>query len=411
MSLKQQGISLYNSGSYNEAIEKLYASLMQEDNADHEVFYYIAVIHAGKREHKEAEKAIKTAIALDPTYGGYRTTYGAILGALNKPKEALEQTTLATQLSPGSPSAHWNLALMQLAANHPYLWECGWQNYEYRLVHKPAHYVRSLLPKPEFVEEYCKGKSLLVHAEQGLGDCILGLRMCKDLKKYFAKVYLECAKELVPLLVDCPYFDGVYAKPNDGAFPYDVDFDIPIMSLFAELTVPMCNMQDYAPPYITPDQETVNMFKPLLPKGFNVGVCWAGSKTHSNDINRSMSCDELKVLADIPGVNLISLSREEHTIEMFASKNFIANAKYTLAFCSTLDYIVSVDTFVANLCGAANIPCAVVHPVVMEWRWHNIDVFYPSCKNFQQTDFGEWQTPLMAVRSHIEGLMQAQKGV
>ena len=174
-----------------------------------------------------------------------------------------------------------------------------------------------------------------------------------------------------------------------------------MLDLVTWLGVKYSDLKDYAPPYIFPQEEIVDAFKQKLPKGFNIGVCWNGSRTHSNDFNRSIPCEMLEPLRQYG--NLISLSPEQHTIEMFAGADFLSDPIYTLALCSCMDAIVTVDTFLANLCGAANISCMVIHPYVMEWRWHHKDL-YPSCTNIKQSEIGNWEPVVQKVCTRLEAL-------
>lgn len=392
---KRIGLMLYAKGDYEQALEK-FEEALDEDPNDPELCYQVAVILAGRRDYGTALHYSSRAVALDPVYGGYRVNYGAILGAMGRTDEAVEQYRLAVRLSPNSPVAHWNLAFEQL--KNPAEWKEGWKNYAYRKLHSPGLYYRSFLPRPPKGED-CRNKVLLVHAEQGLGDAVFGFRFLKNLKSMFKKVYFEVSPQLVNLFHGHPYVDMVFGRPLDNAFPYpDVDYDITLLDLPEWLDVEYGDLPEYAPPYLHSDVRTVEAFGYALPEGKNIGVCWHGSRSHANDVHRSMPCELLEPLREKG--NLVALTQEPPTIDMLTGDGFLSDAKYTLAFCECMDAIATVDTFVANLCGAAGIPCFVMHHYNMEWRWHHPDI-YPSCVNVKQEKFGDWES---VVKRIVDGV-------
>ena len=396
---KRIGISFFAKGDYDNAIKHLEQAIIDDIN-DPEIYYQLAVIYAGKREYEKALNFSDRAVALDPTYGGYHVNRGAILGSLGRIKEALQQYQLAVKLSPNSPVAHWNLAFEQL--KYPRYWEEGWKNYAYRKLHSPTHYARSFLPAPPKGFHQNKDKVLLIHGEQGLGDGAFGMRFLKNLKQEFKKVHLEVTPALVNLFFGHPYIDDIFARPADGAFPYpEADYNMPMLDLVDWIGVKYKDLKNYAPPYLFPDEELVEAFKQQLPIGPNIGVCWHGSRTHANDCNRSIPCEMLEPVKNYGEV--IALTTEPPTIDLLTGDSFLSDAKYTLALCASLDMVITVDTFIANLCGAANIPCMVLHPYVMEWRWHHKEL-YPSCINIRQKEIGNWETVVSEVCTRLEAL-------
>jgi hypothetical protein len=393
MDTKQLAAQAVNKQDFDKALE-LYSLAITEDIKDPENYYQMAIILAGKREYASSLTYIKSAIGLDPMYGGYQVTYGAVLGALGDTEGAREAFERGIQLSPGCAAAHWNLSLSQLC--YSWMWREGWNNYRYRVIQKPGAYVRHFLPKPDLMTR--PDATLLVHAEQGLGDTILGVGVCGNLKNQFGTVILECQKELVNLLKDHPFFDIVYARPGDSALPFAAARGLSLMDMFYTYRL---EPKNFPKAWITPDPSIVAAFKEKLPTGLNVGVCWCGSRSHSNDARRSMDCDLLKPLA-MPGVNLFNLSKEDPTFEMLCVDDFISDARYTAAFCETLDVIVTVDTFIANLCGAMGKECIVMHPYIMEWRWHHQPDIYASCKNIRQTEIDSWDSVISEVTALIK---------
>ena len=57
-----------------------------------------------------------------------------------------------------------------------------------------------------------EGRTILLHAEQGLGDTFQFARYCRLVKARGGTVILECQKALLPLLASCAGIDQLVAQ-------------------------------------------------------------------------------------------------------------------------------------------------------------------------------------------------------
>ena len=67
----------------------------------------------------------------------------------------------------------------------------------------------------------------------------------------------------------------------------------------------------------------------------------------------------------------------------------------TAAALSNLDIVICNDTSLAHLAGAMGIPCWVILPYEVNWRWHtdlSVCDWYNSVKLFRQHSIGNWQS-------------------
>ncbi len=123
---------------------------------------------------------------------------------------------------------------------------------------------------------------------------------------------------------------------------------------------------------------------------------------HVNDSRRSMSFRDLEPLLDVPNVSLINLqlgSRAQQLHEHPRASE-VANwmcdgmsASETAALISKLDLVITVDTFVAHLSGALNVPTWVCLPYSPDWRWltgRQDSPWYQSVRLFRQDESGSW---------------------
>ena len=122
--------------------------------------------------------------------------------------------------------------------------------------------------------------------------------------------------------------------------------------------------------------------KKLDTKAFKIGIVWADSADSPAESGRSMSLETFAPLAEIPGVQLISLQKGEAALE--ADKVTFAKRVKTLgqefdssedafidsaAVMMSLDLIVSVDTAMVHLAGALGRPVHILLQKNPDWRW------------------------------------------
>jgi ADP-heptose:LPS heptosyltransferase len=77
----------------------------------------------------------------------------------------------------------------------------------------------------------------------------------------------------------------------------------------------------------------------------------------------------------------------------------------TAAQMAHLDETLTVDTSVAHLAGALARPTWLLLPSLPDWRWlHNRkdSPWYPTMRLFRQTNSGEWQPVVDAVRVALQ---------
>ena len=71
----------------------------------------------------------------------------------------------------------------------------------------------------------------------------------------------------------------------------------------------------------------------------------------------------------------------------------------------SLDLVICNDTSLAHLAGALGIPCFVVLPYEVNWRWHD-DLskcdWYDSIKLFRQKEIGNWDNVFAEIKTILE---------
>ncbi len=350
----------------------------------------------------EAERHCRTAMRLAPALVEAHASLGFVLTSLGRLGEARAACAEAIQLAPDCAQAHWNLATAALLGGD---FETGFREYEWRKRHD--RFRRDFInpPGPAWQGEPVVGRTVLVHAEQGLGDTIQLSRFLPVIAERGARVVLACAKPLIPLLSTIP---GLAAAADKSApLPgYDVWIDqMSLPRVFGTRleTIPA------AQGWLVADPARAAAWELTLPDRPRVGVVWAGNPAHSNDRRRSLPPAGLAALAAQPGVRFISLqtgprAAEARLLGIPDNSGRLADYAETAAAVSGLDLIVTVDTSVAHLAGAMGKLTWVMLPFAPDWRWalgRDDTPWYSSLRLFRQPFPGDWGAVLDRVQTEL----------
>lgn len=294
----------------------------------------------------------------------------------------------ALAIAPHDPVLHYNHSLlMHLLGRTEEAWP-GWEQ-RFRAGAVPP---RSFA-EPQWQGDDLRDRTLLVHAEQGLGDVI---QFCRYLPVIKGDVVFEAPPKLVRLLSHNPAMPRMI--PVGEKLPH-FDVVVPLLSLPARMrTSPL------RPPYLSAEPDRVARWRQHLgTEGFRIGINWQGFSGRHEDRGRSLPLAHFAPLAALPGVRLISLQRGEgeeqiarcpFPLETLPALDAGPDAFIdTAAVMMTLDLVVTSDTAVAHLAGALGRPVWVALRRVPDWRWmldRSDTPWYPSMTLFRQQRDGDW---------------------
>lgn len=265
-------------------------------------------------------------------------------------------------------------------------WTEGWDLMESR-IDLPLHKASVALPPdpPLWTGQPIAGKTLLVYGEQGLGDTIQMLRYDGWLRELGAWPIWYIQAPLVRLAKA----NGLDARPDDGPTPA-ADYVIRTMSL--------PKMHGTTPDTVpSPDGYLVSGVTPTERDIYTIGYVEAGSRTHSNDKNRSTTLAQWAPLFTVPGLRWVSFTPGRHG---FSPKDFLETAQRM----ATCDLLITVDTSVAHLAGALGVPCWVLLATPPDWRWGLVEdttPWYRRVTLYRQPVAGDWASVFQRVRADL----------
>jgi Flp pilus assembly protein TadD len=364
-------------------------------------------LYSAQRD-REAVEAHRRALDLKPDHAGAWSNLGRALQATGDLPGAIAALRRGLAISPDAPPLHWNLGLALLLQGD---YAEGWREYEWRL--RATEFAQSFpsYPGPAWRGEDPAGRTLLVTAEQGLGDAIQFLRFARPLAARGARVVAMVPPALRALAATAP---GIAAAHATGEPLPAYDMQVSLMSLPERLGV----ARDVATalPYLHADPVLVRDAAARVAReagdALKVGIAWSGAPGNTLNARRSLPLAALAPLFDAPNVRLFSLKREgelfvpsdadrlDRLVQLPLRNDFDGLA----ALVASLDLVVSVDTSLAHLAGALGKPVWVLLARVPDWRWGlqgTDSPWYPTARLFRQQVAGDWSEPVRKLAAAI----------
>jgi tetratricopeptide (TPR) repeat protein len=366
----------------------------------------------------EAEASFRTAIRLDPTYLQPRRSLAILKRSLGLPHEAVTLFDEALKLSPDDPTCRMARSMLYLGLGR---FQEGWAEYEWRWKCNP-HDVK--FPEPAWDGFPLEGKTILLFAEQGLGDTIQFARYAKLVRARGARVILQCQPELVPLLGSCEGIDQLVSRQVQ---PPPRDCHAMLLSVPGILGTDSRNIPADIP-YLTASPELVERWRAELAslQGLKVGIAWQGNKSHPSDRYRSVELKQFEPLARVPGVSFVSLQKGAGTEQLAAWEGQTPILDLgerldkdsgpfmdTAAVLRNLDLVITVDTALAHLAGALGVPVWVAVCADPDWRWQHgreDSPWYPTMRLFRQKRLRGWDDVFARMARVLELRLSPPRG-
>jgi len=331
------------------------------------------------------------------------------LRRLDRVDDAVADLRRAIALRPDFAEAHFELGMALLTLGD---FAAGWTEYEWRWETGAFAASRRTFSSRQWTgAQNLSGKTVLLHAEQGLGDTLQFVRYVPLVARLGATVILEVQLELLELLAKTAGAARVVAR-GDRLPPFDLH--CPLMSLPRAFAAQEAHAAT-ALPYVAAPADAAQRWGERLPAGAPlIGVAWAGRSTHHNDLNRSLPLASLAPLLRRRDVRFVSLQRDlrERDAAVLREMPDVIDAAPdlhgftdTAALISRLDAVIAVDTAVAHLAGALGKPLLLLLPYAADFRWlrgRDGSAWYPSARLLRQERFGDWTGALARLATQLD---------
>lgn len=227
-----------------------------------------------------------------------------------------------------------------------------------------------------------KDRTLLVQAEGGYGDLFMCMRWLPRIKEAMGVTRLGLM--IWPALTDfCDWkahdVDTVYVIGQDNIPFGEWKYSISIMSMPA-----VFGMQGWGD---IPPSSFMRWSKPDAGGPLRIGFCWRAEENASPVRTKSLPLETAETVCDLiihdsrraNGIEICSLSPEKadlYSVTSFAQPAYtkmeleqMTSWRATADYICSMDFVLTVDTAVAHLCGLLGIPALVLLPRSSCWRW------------------------------------------
>ena len=392
--------------------EQEYRKVLQQEPDHVQAWFYMGIAHCDQGRLDESVAAYHQVIRLRPNHYAAFTNLGNTLLHLNRLDDAVACMGQSIKLKPDSASSHTNLGLVLLLRG---LFAQGWEEYKWRWQTDGVKLPK--LDRPRWDGSPLDGKTILLTHEQGLGDTVQFARYAAYLQdRYDCRVLLSCQKGLLPLLRTC---GGVDQLLDSKKAPPDFDVFAPLLDLPGLLRQ---GLEDFpaATPYLSADAGLVQRWREVLAdyQGFKVGLVWQGNPKHKSDGKRSIELRQFAPLGQLEGVRFFSLQKGAGSDQLETLAGCLDVVHWgrridgkggafmdTAAILKNLDLLITVDTAVAHVAGALQVPTWLALAKIPDWRWGlegRSTVWYPSLRLFRQSEAGDWSAVLAQMAQALQ---------
>ena len=355
--------------------------------------YASALVRVGR--YDDAQQAYKRALGLNPELPDIHANKGWLNQQLGNYGAAIRDYNAALALEPDHAPARFSKATHLLL--HGEMIQ-GWAMYESRF--EDGQSMRRFFNMPKWEGQDLSGKTLLIHAEQGLGDTIQFCRYVKLLAAKGARCILEvpCALTRVMQTLEGP---AHIINPHEKA---EADYYIPLLSVPRILDTILQTIPAETPYLSAP----APLLLPTTTRK-RIGLAWSGSNTHVNDRNRSIPLAQLApLLAKDVEFHCLQTEIRPSDRAAFDQSGIImhqlSDMADTAALIAAMDVVISVDTAPAHLAGALAKSLYILLPFSPDFRWllqRRDSPWYPTAQLLRQPAIGDWQTPIQELVSTL----------
>lgn len=366
-------------GEYGAAVDTFRTAIEYEPKAP-QLWLNLGKAMAADGDHENALVFYDQALRIDPDYGEAFANMAELCCAEGRAAESLPLFERALKLMPDDARVHFNLALTLLTLGEL---ERGWREYEYRLDPSLARAIDYRHDVARWDGGPLDGKTILICAEQGLGDQVLFASCVPGMIARAGHCVIECEARLVPLFersFPAATVHAIDGERSDGrvAFNYNWLHDVPEPDLYIEtgsLPLHLRRRIDDFPDrnaYLVPDDAAVDAWRTRLDAlgpGLKVGICWRSMLMTAARRKDYALLDDWGEVLSRPGVRFVNLQYDDCGAELDSARarfavdihefpeldqmnDFAAVADLLAA----LDLVITAPTMVSALAGAVGAP-------------------------------------------------------
>ncbi|MEC7490713.1 MAG: tetratricopeptide repeat protein [Pseudomonadota bacterium] len=415
------GNALEALGRYQEALE-CYRTALKEWPDDPFVHNNIGSVFTELGQLENAIDSCDRAIKLKPDYAEAYHNRGNAQKELGKLEDALVSFSEAIRLKPDYAEARWNLSLALLLNGNL---KDGWREYEYgkQIKHTNRRVTRSRYKLWEGGS--LKDKTILITAEQGVGDEVMFASCIPDLIRMAPnRIIVECDSRLTPLFErSFQQVETINRKERDEidwiSEIGNIDFQISVGSLpglLRQSPGDFPTTKSYLLPNAALQGKWKNRFDGLG-EGLKIGISWSGGGNEKLKKTRSIDLRHWGPILQSEA-HFINLQYGDHSgsinkleaqtgirLHQWDDVNPLVKLDDFITQIGALDLVISIDNSTVHFAGAIGTEVWALLPFTPEFRWllaRNNSLWYPTMRLFRQKQHGDWASVLDEVSRSLK---------
>lgn len=368
---------------------------------------YVLIRDCG--EYAPGAEYLSKAYKLNAEDPAVLANYCLVLSHEGRLEETIEICDRLLNTNPDCHEARLNRALALLKKAR---FAEAWPDYEARR-HTRSNFISRPYRFAQWQGQPLAGKTLLIYAEQGLGDEIMFASCFDEVIAQAGRCIIECSPRLEALFGRSFPAAVVHGQLQSGtdeqwvAALGTVDCQIAAGSLPGLLRRQWSDFPSHGG-YLRPDSARIDYWTTrlrTLGAGPKIGLSWRGGSLSTRGGLRSLQPAMLKPLLQQKGVHFVSLQYDA-TAEEISGVNgspggglehwpeAIDHLDETAALVHGLDLVITVCGASLHLAGALGREVWAMVPAVPEWRYLEAGErmpWYPSVRMYRQHNSGQWQ--------------------
>ena len=404
------GSTFVELGKFEEAIANHRQALKINPNYA-EGYSYLGNALAKSRKFEEAIANHRQALKINPNYAEGYSHLGNTLAEEEKFEEAIANHRQALKINPKYTEANFNESVIRLTQGE---FEIGWKKYEFRFDVSGITFMRYKANKI-WDGSYLDG-TLVVWAEQGIGDHILFLSMIADVRKYAKNIILEIDKRLINLFeryCEKINFSNIKVISMEKKLVNNFDKHIAIGSLGQYLRKSKKSFKTTPKKYLISSslKEKKLSEKYFENKKFKIGISW--KTLNKKQQHRNIDLKQMLPILSNPNCDFINLQFGEYdkdlqnlktnhgiSIQTISEVDNYKDIENLAALINCLDLVITIQNSTAHLAGALGKNTWIM--LVKNARWHWLiseekSLWYPTARLFRQKKIGDWNNVINSI--------------
>ena len=395
--------------------EKIYLKSIKLFKNSAELYYNLGVLYADQHKYDLAIRSYKKSLMIDNKNKFTLNNMGSALKKLGKFKKSKEFHQNAILIDPFFNDAQYNLSFLLLSEGQ---FIEGWLKYESR---KKSLDITKILniPKTKIWDGNQFNSTLVVHAEQGVGDEILISSLYNELFNRQKNLCIFCDKRLIKIFERS--FSEIKFVDRKSSFTFiKQSKHIFSFSLGQYFRTDIKSFYNNSKKWLYSNHKIDKKIQNLIPKSnkVKIGISWKSPSSRQNNKDISL----LKMISIMPKdlfelINLQygNIKDDKDEIWKKAKRQLILleNIDYKNDFDSLISLIVNCDAVVtsdnitAHFAGALGKKTFLLVPVDAFWYWQTKktkSIWYPTINIYRQNELNNWDHPINKLKYDLNDL-------